>query len=363
MVAELFVSYQHYDEEDARIIFSWADAPSARDIQVSLKIRYIWGMLYADDACIVSRSPRGLGRMMAVFVGVSGTFGLTIPESKTKTMCMPIPRAPATKVVFNTTGQQYRQTTSFVYLGGTLTETSNMTDEIDRRTRAGWMNFMRYKRELYDRPKASLLPLKTRMVVSEVVETWTPLKGHYTKLRTAHHRMLLRILGAWCKSPNKRTLSYKVAFQRTECKSIGTTVRTRRLLWSGALLRMCGYRLPKRIMSGELENAGKRGPGGKEKGWTDCVAEDLRLFDITGDWNTAALDPGAWYSTVREGGCRFMAAWVKEGEKAFEHRQRKREAEEADKVEVASGVTVASLRPFRVAFIRPTQGLPKRRRL
>ena len=70
--------------------------------------------------------------------------------------------------------------------------------------------------ELYDRPKASLLPLKARMVRSEVVEallhrcaTWTPLKVHYTKLRTTHHRMLLRILGARCKSPNKRILSFK----------------------------------------------------------------------------------------------------------------------------------------------------------
>ena len=73
------------------------------------------------------------------------------------------------------------------------------------------IDFKRYTRELYDRPKASLLPLKARMVRSEVVEallygcaTWTSLKGHYAKLRTTHHRMLLRILGAWCKSPNKR---------------------------------------------------------------------------------------------------------------------------------------------------------------
>ena len=81
--------------------------------------RAIWGMLYADDACIVSRSPRGLGRMMAVFVEIFGIFGLTISESKTETMCMSIPRAPATKIVFNATGQQYRQTISFIYLGGT----------------------------------------------------------------------------------------------------------------------------------------------------------------------------------------------------------------------------------------------------
>ena len=95
-------------------------------------------------------------------------------------------------------------------------------------------------------------------------------------------------------------------------------------------------------MSGEFENAGKRGPGGKKK---------------------MTLHPGAWYSTVREGCCRFVAAWVKEEQKASEHRQRKREAEEADKVEVVPGVTVASLRRFRAALIAPTQGLPKRRPL
>ena len=262
--------------------------------------RAIWGMLHADDACIVSRSPRGLGRMMAVFGEVFGTFDLTISESKTETMCMPIPRAPATKIVFNAKGQQYRQTTSFTYFGGTVTETPNLlTDEIDRRIHAGWMGFKRYTRELYDRPKASLLLLKVRMVRSEVVEallygcaTWTPLKGHYTKLRTTHHRMLLRILEVCCKSPNKRILSYKDALQRTECESTETTMRTRRLLWAGALLHMGDHRLSKRIMSGELENPGKRGPGGKEKEWTDCVGDDLRLLSITGDWSSAALNPG-----------------------------------------------------------------------
>ena len=209
---------------------------------------------------------------MTVFVEVLGTFGLTISESKTETMCMPIPLTPATKIGFNVTGQQYRQITFSTHLEGTVTKTPNLSDEIDRRVRAGWMSFKRYTWELYDRPKASLLPLKARMVRSEVVEallhrcaTWTPLKVHYTKLRTTHHRMLLRILGTRCKSPNKRILSFKNTPQRTECESIETTICTRRLLWSGALLRMGDHRLPKRVMSGELENAGKRGPGGKEK--------------------------------------------------------------------------------------------------
>ena len=94
--------------------------------------RAIWGMLYTDDACIVSRSPRGLGRMLAVFVENFGTFGLTISEGNTETICIPTSRAPATQIVFNFTGQQCRQTTSFTYLGATVTDTPNLSDEIDR---------------------------------------------------------------------------------------------------------------------------------------------------------------------------------------------------------------------------------------
>ena len=94
------------------------------------------------------------------------------------------------------------------------------------------------------------------------------------------------------------------------------------------------------------------------------MADDLRLFGVTGGWSSGALDPGAWYNTVHEGGYRFMATWVREEGNASNQRQKKREAEAADKVEVAPGVTVASLRRFRTALIGPTQGLPpKQRRL
>ena len=54
--------------------------------------RAVWGMLYADDACIMSQSPRGLELMMAVIAEVCGAFGLTVSEKKTETMQMPIPQ-------------------------------------------------------------------------------------------------------------------------------------------------------------------------------------------------------------------------------------------------------------------------------
>ena len=87
----------------------------------------------------------------------------------------------------------------------------------------------------------------------------------HAKLRTVHHRVLLRIIGAQRKRPDHRITSYKRALEITGCECIETTLRTRRLLWAGTLLRMSGGRLPKRIMFGNLEGAVRRGRGGREK--------------------------------------------------------------------------------------------------
>ena len=56
----------------------------------------------------------------------------------------------------------------------------------------------------------------------------------------------------------------------------------------------------------------RRGRGGKEKEWTDCVQSDIRAFGITGDWKTMALKAEVWVEAVTEGGRRFMAAWREE---------------------------------------------------
>ena len=42
----------------------------------------LWGMLYADDAGVVSRSPEQLRKMMEVIVVVCAAFGLTVSEAQ-----------------------------------------------------------------------------------------------------------------------------------------------------------------------------------------------------------------------------------------------------------------------------------------
>ena len=40
---------------------------------------------------------------------------------------MPIPHGPVTPITINAAGQHYRQTASFIYLGGAVTETPNLS--------------------------------------------------------------------------------------------------------------------------------------------------------------------------------------------------------------------------------------------
>ena len=48
--------------------------------------RAVWGMLYADDAGVVSTWTRGLTRTMGVIVVTCQEFGLTVSKKKTKVM-------------------------------------------------------------------------------------------------------------------------------------------------------------------------------------------------------------------------------------------------------------------------------------
>ena len=51
-------------------------------------VQRLWGMLYGDDAGIVSRSSEGLERMMTAIVTACSSFGLTVSEAKTEIICL-----------------------------------------------------------------------------------------------------------------------------------------------------------------------------------------------------------------------------------------------------------------------------------
>ena len=156
----------------------------------------VWGMLYADDAGVVSKSPEGLTKMMTVIVTVFEAAGLTVSEKKTETMLFRTPHQEPQRepLVVEAADQKYKQTNRFTYLGGVIDENANINPEIERRIRFAWACFKKYGRELYNRPTAPI-QLEVRIFKAEVLETlpygctmtWTLGQEHYGKLRTVHH--------------------------------------------------------------------------------------------------------------------------------------------------------------------------------
>ena len=138
--AVLSVNLQRFSEEPAIL----AELVHLKESQTSMgpepamdyARRAVWGMLYVDDACIVSRSPQGLAKMMEVVIEVCRAFALTVSAKKTEIMCMPPPRTPRTMVQIEAVRQTYKQVQTFTYLGGAVTEVPDMSVEIARRTRA-----------------------------------------------------------------------------------------------------------------------------------------------------------------------------------------------------------------------------------
>ena len=202
--------------------------------------RAVWGMLYADDAGVVSRSQEGLTRMVTIIVEVFGAFGLTVSEKKTETLLMRAPEkqpkkggSPPPPLVIEAAGQKYAQTAELRYLGGLVNEDDELTQEINHRSRAAWACIRRFSRELFDWPRAPWR-LKVRLLRAEAMEallygcmTWAPRRHHYRLLRRTHHRVLLRVIVYRRERGTYRQLSYAQALKKTGCQSVEATIRQR----------------------------------------------------------------------------------------------------------------------------------------
>ena len=100
------------------------------------------------------------------------------------------------------------------------------------------------------------------------------------------------------------------------------TIRQRRLLFAGAMVRQPAGRLPKRLMDGNLVGGEDPGKGRPEQNWMDCLKDDFQAFGATDGstvdnrlifgvdravWTLAAkMDDGApWHKGVLRGAEKF----------------------------------------------------------
>ena len=223
------------------------DAPKGEDGRpreegtLEMVRRVVWGMLYADDAGVVSTPPRGLTKIMGVIFSACQEFGLAVSAKKTEAMHLGYDPSTASKTLrIEAAGQRYEQTTEFVYLGDDISESADLDTEIKHRIGAAWASVRRYSSQLYDRWNARLSP-KIGIFKAEVVEamlygcaTWTMRFQDFSSLHTAHHKLLLHVIGFRRKDrTGYKPLSYREVLERSGSERIERTTRKRQLGFAG----------------------------------------------------------------------------------------------------------------------------------
>ena len=300
--------------------------------------RAVWGMLYADDAGVVSTSPRGLTRMMDVIVVACQEFRLTVSEKKTVAMHLWSHPSTASNALRDETAVQlYKETTEFVYLRGAISESADLDTEIKRRVGAAWASVRKYSSQLYDRRNARL-SLKIRLLKVEIMEamldgyaTWTMRSQDFSSLCSAHLKLLLGIV---CFRRKDRTgckpLLYGEVFERTgsERKEKERQFGSANLGSPGPLSGKATGRLSKRVRFGRLAVQGPNRGGSPATSWVDCLQKNIEAFGAVPrkgkgrkwvafgvvvkdgrDWMTAAKNVGMWQRGVERRAEALDNAW------------------------------------------------------
>ena len=240
-----------------------------------------------------------------------------------------------------------------MYLGGAISESADLDIEVKRRIGTAWASVRKYSSQLYDRRNARL-SLKIRLFKAEVMEamlygcaTWTMRSQDFSSLRTAHHKLLLSIIGFRRKNRTEdKSLSYRKVLERTGSERIGTTIRKRQLGFAGALVRQGDSRLSKQVMFGRLVVQRPKRGGRPATSWVDCLQKNLKAFGAVlhkgkgrkwvafgvvakygRDWMTAAKNVGKWHRGVERGVEALDSAWRRADLRQF-NVQRQREVSE-----------------------------------
>ena len=96
--------------------------------------------------------------------------------------------------------------------------------------------------------------------------TWTLGPENFAKLRTAHHNLLLRIVGFQRRQRTDHRMWYAKALKKVQRESVETIIRKRRLLFAGAVQRTTNERLTHRVMFGTMTGGVNPGRGRPEVG-------------------------------------------------------------------------------------------------
>ena len=267
--------------------------------------------LFADDCALVAHSESDLQSMLNRFAEASRLFGLQISLGKTEVLHQPAPKTAPKAPSINIEGETLANTNCFKYLGSIISSDGTLDKEIDARISKASQALGRLKHKIL---KQHNIRLQTKLKVYKAVvlpsllygcESWTLYRRQLNQLEKFHQRALRSILGIhW----QDRITNLEV-LERSNSTSIETLLIKAQLRWVGHVIRMEDYRMPKRLLYGELAS-GTRNRGRPKKRFKDWIKTSLPYADVNPrDLENTANNRDSWRKAVHQAGDSHEAAF------------------------------------------------------
>ncbi len=193
---------------------------------------------------------------------------LTISLKKTEVIYQPKPGADYTAPTITIDNNPLKVTDKFTYLGSTISQNALIDDEILARIGKASGSFGKLTKRLWSERGVRLVTNINVYCATLLYgcEAWTPYRRHIRRVDQFHMRCLRRIANIKWQDmiPNTEVL------HRCAQTGIEQHIRRAQLLWSGHVVRMAVYRIPKDVFYGELD-AGHRTRGVQRKRYKDVA--------------------------------------------------------------------------------------------
>ena len=187
--------------------------------QAGFVTKWLWSLLYADDAALCDVNVSNLQTMLTVFTETAADFGMVVSKAKTEVMHQTnlgsVEDRASNKLLFrdplySTLLDVIKigdfavvETFVFKYLGSQFERGGDMETEIARRRiQLAWVNFNMFRLDVFTNEQMDL-HIRCRLYKTVVQTTllwdcnnWGVLnQSQLSKISSANHAMLLRILG------------------------------------------------------------------------------------------------------------------------------------------------------------------------
>ena len=271
---------------------------------------FLQEVLFADDCALVAHTESDLQLMQDRFSSASKLFGLTVSIGKTKVLHQPAPNThpPAPNIIIDDT--LLGNVDHFIYLGSSISCDGSLDKEIATRISKASQALGRLRNRVLIQHNIQLLTkLKfyNAVVLPSLLygcDTWTLYRRHVKKLESFHKRTLRSILGIkW----QDRITNLEV-LDRANSTSIESMLIKAQLRWVGHIIRMEEFRMPRRLMYGELQLS-KRNQGRPKLRYKDTVKANLQWCYIKPkELEERAVDRAKWRALTHKAAANYEEA-------------------------------------------------------